>query len=167
MVDKDSIVTDDLPSMDFLLNPYFFRLLNENKIQGCEEYYNAILEYTDDFHEYELCLITNIDTGDLFNDSTGTVSGNVTLLDDNTASVFLKTTMTEYGFYVTEQDSMEILNLGEEDVHMYGWVIKDTTNDFVLLYSIYDEPIDVCEQLFLDEGGFVQIKVDILCEVQE
>ena len=60
MADKESIVVEDLPSTNFMLNPYFYKLLNysedKTKTRTFEDY-NKVLEYTDVPHCYELHLI--------------------------------------------------------------------------------------------------------------
>lgn len=183
MADKDSIVVEDLPSTNFMLNPYFYKLLNyredKTKTRTFEDY-NKVLEYTDVPHCYELHLITDIDTtvdeGEesksieeiMFDENTGKLTDKVTLLIDSEekpvkADVYLQTFITEYGFNVVENDIVDVLNIGDDDVTIYGWVILDQVNEFVLLYGLYNEALDVCGELFLDEGNTMQINIDTSC----
>lgn len=187
MVDDASIVVNDLPSMDFMLNPYFYRLLNKDQRDRDDsssktENYNKILKYNDEnpyftegFHNYQLHLITGLQEGEMFNEGDGTLTANVELYSHSSAKSFadipLKSVYTEYGFYVEEDKKMEFIEVESEtpnvdDVTIYGWVILDPSNNFVLLYSLYDEPVEMCGQLFLDEGGVIQINIDTLCEVE-
>lgn len=169
MADENSIVVDDLPSTNFMLNPYFYRLLNYEEDKEGTTYtdYNKVLEYTDAPHTYEFHLISSLSEGVLFDEDTGQLTDRVTLLPDIKADVLLQTYFTEYGFYVKEEDKFEMINLGDDDVTIYGWVILDPINDFVLLYGLYDEALDVCGELFLDEGNIVQINIDTLCSEVE
>ena len=178
MADKESIVVEDLPSTNFMLNPYFYKLLNysedKTKTRTFEDY-NKVLEYTDVPHCYELHLITVIDTtvdeGEesksieeiMFDENTGKLTDKVTLLPNIKADIYLQTFITEYGFNVVENEIVNVINIGDDDVTIYGWVILDQDNEFVLLYGLYNEALDVCGELFLDEGNTMQINIDTSC----